>query len=269
VRFVLFFVVGPSRTGSSLMARCIDDHPRAICLCESEINRALFGDYFLELHCDRMMSHGLPLREIIRHFDRKKQDDIASWLNWYADIGPPLALLYGKTYVTALGEKSPDFFVCPELVEHMAANYPLIYTVRDPRAILRSIEIQGDTTREHKDERWRSLVQNYSAWKPYLDQSNVLVVRYEDLLTDPLGVIQVIYLHLSLPDSTRFLEQFPRPFPQRFLWESVVAQDSGKSRDFDPSRIMSWKTDLNDEQLGLVYSNATVLEFMQRFGYAD
>ena len=34
-----FFIIGPLRTGSSLMARCIDDHPGSICLCESEINR--------------------------------------------------------------------------------------------------------------------------------------------------------------------------------------------------------------------------------------
>ena len=43
----LFFAVGPLRTGSSLMARCIDDHPAAICLCESEINRAFFKDHYL------------------------------------------------------------------------------------------------------------------------------------------------------------------------------------------------------------------------------
>ncbi len=76
----LFFAVGPLRTGSSLMARCIDDHPAAICLCESEINRALFKEYYLELHCERMVSHGLTLQEAIRFVDRKKQDDIPTWL---------------------------------------------------------------------------------------------------------------------------------------------------------------------------------------------
>ena len=269
VRFGRFFIVGPLRTGSSLLARCVDDHPTAMCLCESEINRALFKDYFLELHCERMMSHGLTLQETVRFLDRKKQDDITSWLDWYADVGPPLALLYGKSFVTVFGEKSPDFFFCPELVEHLAANYPLIYTVRDPRAILRSIEIQKDATREAKDQRWHTLIQNYTAWKPYLDQPNLLVVRYEDLLTDPLGVMRVIHLHVGLPDSLRFLESFPRAFPQRFLWESVVAHESGVRKDFDPGRIMSWKSDLTDEQLGRVYSNLSVLEFMQRFSYVD
>jgi hypothetical protein len=185
----LFFAVGPLRTGSSLMARCIDDHPAAICLCESEINRALFKDHYLELHCERMVNHGLTLEETIRYLDRKKPNDITSWLNWYSDVAPRFTKLYGKHYVPAFGEKSPDFFESPELVEHLASSYPLIYTVRDPRAVLRSIEIQGDASPEDKAERW------------------------------------------------------------------------------DTFRITSWKTTLTDEQLNLVYSNQTIVEFMQRFGY--
>jgi hypothetical protein len=263
----LFFVVGPLRTGSSLMARCIDDHPAAICLCESEINRALFNDYFLELHCERMMGHGLALSEVIRYLDRKKQDDIASWLDWYSDISPRLAALYGKHYVPIFGEKSPNLFEAPRLVAHVAENYPLIYTVRDPRAILRSILVQDDTLLEDKADRWYALIQNYVAWKPYLDEVNLLVVRYEDLITAPTKTMESVYSHLNLPMSLRFLDQFPRLFPQRFLWETSVAAESGIRKDFDPSRINSWRRALTDEQLGLVYSNATLVEFMARFGY--
>ena len=54
-----FFIIGPFRTGSSLMARRIDDHPEAICLCESEINRALFKFYYTQLHAQRMEGHGI------------------------------------------------------------------------------------------------------------------------------------------------------------------------------------------------------------------
>ena len=39
IRFGRFVIVGPLRTDSSLLARCIDDHPTAMWLCESEINR--------------------------------------------------------------------------------------------------------------------------------------------------------------------------------------------------------------------------------------
>jgi len=263
----LFFAVGPLRTGSSLMARCIDDHPAAICLCESEINRALFGDHFFELHCERMVKHGLTLEEAVRFMDRKKQNDIPSWLAWYAQIAAHLSALYNKRYLPVFGEKSPDLFQSPELVEFMADHFPLIYTVRDPRAIYRSIEVQDDATPELKAERWDSLVQNYLAWKPFLNGSNLLVVRYEDLLSNPTEAMRRVYEHLGIPHSLRFLEPFPRHYPARFLWETAVAWESGVNREFDASRIWSWKSTLNREQLAIVYSNPTIIEFIDRFGY--
>src|SRR3954453_5295045 len=106
----LFFVVGPLRTGSSLMARCLDDHPSMICLCESEINRALFRDYFVELHATRMAAHGFGLNDTIRLLDRKKQDDVTGLMRWYAEAYPRLTALYNKPGATLLGDKSPDFY---------------------------------------------------------------------------------------------------------------------------------------------------------------
>src|SRR6478736_10204669 len=105
----MFFVIGPLRTGTSLLSRCIDDHPRAICLCESEINRALFTDYYVELHCMRMAAHGLTLDETIARLDRKKQEDLESWKRWFSEVAPRFSELYGKPDSAILGDKSPDF----------------------------------------------------------------------------------------------------------------------------------------------------------------
>ncbi len=263
----LFFIVGPLRTGSSLMARCIDDHPAAMCLCESEINRALFLDYFIEHHCQRMVVHGLSLEQAIRLLDRKKQDDLDCFKRWYEDVTPLLCDLYGKYDEPLVGDKSPDFYRSPELVTYLASSYPLIYTVRDPRAILSSIETQSDATTEDKTWRWDSLLQNYLTWKPFLDDSRLLAVRYEDLVTIPETTMRTVYAHLGLAYSSRFLGKFKRSFPERFLWTTAIDWESGIRKEFDSSRISSWMTSLNEEQLRRVYSNATIVEFMKRFGY--
>lgn len=197
----LFFIIGPLRTGSSLMARCVDDHPQAICLCESEINRALFRDYFVELHGQRMQEHGLTSSEVVAFLDRKQQEDVGSLLKWYQDVRPRISSLLGKPEITAFGDKSPDFFQSPELVQHFASNFPLIYTVRDPRAIFRSIDSQSDATVRDKAIRWESLIANYRACKPYLDASNFLIVRFEDLISAPQPTMTAVYSHLGLPDS--------------------------------------------------------------------
>ncbi|ODU01119.1 MAG: hypothetical protein ABS79_02215 [Planctomycetes bacterium SCN 63-9] len=263
----LAFVIGPLRTGSSLMSRCLDDHPSMICLCESEINRALFGDLAVEHHSNRMAAHGLSLNNVIRLLDRKRQGDVKSLFDWYGQVFPMLRHRLEKPGATLLGDKSPDYSRCPEIVEAFARQHRLIYTVRDPRAIFASIEVQDDATPQAKAERWEFLIQNYAAWKPHLDSPNVLVVRYEDLVTSPIPTMSGVYRHLCLPESTRFLEPFRRVHPGRFLWPTAVDFATGISRDFDPSRLSSWKSKLDAGQLDRIQKEPIIAEFMDRFGY--
>lgn len=264
-----FFIIGPLRTGSSLLSRCLDDHPECICLCESEINRALFPEYDAQYHYWRMMAHGLALDEAIGFLNRRKQDDLSSLMGWYSDVLPRLSDLYGKETVVMFGDKSPDLFRSPALIRHLSANYPLLYSVRDPRAIFSSIQGQDDSSAEEKVVRWESLIQNYLAWKPHLDSPNVLIVRYEDLVANPSATMQSVYQHLGLRPSQRFLMSFRRAFPERFLWSTAVDYTTGMKQEFDPRRITSWRGTLTADHLDHISANEVVLEFMERFGYRD
>ena len=229
---------------SSLMVRCLDDHPAAIGLCESEINRALYSDYFVELHCQRMVVHGLSLEQSIRLLDRKKQDDLEAFMRTrYQDVTPLLCDLYGKYDDPLVGDKSPDYYRSPELVEYLASSFPLIYTVRDPRAILSSIETQSDATPQEKAERWDFLIQNYVSWKL---SSMPRTYWPSDTKTSSRArkrpMRSVHYSHLGLAYSSRFLGKFKRCFPERFLWTTAVDWETGIRKEFDSSRISSWMT---------------------------
>ena len=263
----LFFIIGPLRTGSSLMARCMDDHPAVICLCESEITRALFTDYYLKLHMRRMIAHGLNRDEVISYLDRKKQDDLFSLIAWYTEVVPRLSTLYDKPVVLAVGDKTPDFYRTPVLVRHLISHHRLIYTVRDPRAILASIEAQTDQSERDRVNRWKSLAQNYITWKPFLEHPNVIVTRYEDLLRGPESTMANVYEHVGLIHSPRFLRDFPRVAPRRFLWNTAVDYETGAAKEFDPSRIDTWRNSLTKSQLDRVARDKTMAEFIERFGY--
>jgi len=115
-----FFLIGPLRTGSSLMARCVDDHPSLICLCESEINRALFGEFIVHHHSRRMEAHGFTLRDVILLINRKKQNDVANLMRWYTEAFKRVRELYQKPDAFMLGDKSPDFARDHEIVERFA-----------------------------------------------------------------------------------------------------------------------------------------------------
>ena len=263
-----FFLIGPLRTGSSLLARCIDDHPDAICLCESEINRALFAPYALAHHVARMKAHGLPAQVALELLNGRRQDSVGDWRSWYSAVRPLLGERYGKSNLRALGDKSPDFFAAPALVEAIAGSELLFYTVRDPRAILRSIWRQTDSTPDEKAERWEFLKANIRCWRPHWDRPNVLTVRFEDLVGEPVATLARVYAHLGLAPSTRFLEPFRRLDHRRFLWDTAVDWDSGSPRDFDSSRAELEADDLTREHQGWVTGDPDIAGFIERFGYA-
>lgn len=263
----LFFLVGPLRTGSSLLSRCIDDHPDAICLCESEINRTLFPPYCIAQHFVRMEKHGFRPYPILQLIDGRRQDSVDDWRDWYSAVLPMVRERYGKPHVTVLGDKSPDFFTAPALVEAIVDDL-LIYTVRDPRAILRSIwHPREDSTEPEKTERWDLLKRNIRCWKPHWDRPNLLAVRYEDLVGRPLATMNGIYAHLGLEPSDRFLQPFERSDPMRFLWETAVDWKSGKAKPLDAGRAEISDDHLGQSHIGWIYEDPEITGFMKRFGY--
>lgn len=260
-----FSLIGPLRTGSSLLARCIDDHPQLICLCESEINRALFGEYFLKLHFQRMLKHGLRPIEIAELLDRKNQNSSSDYEKWHNQLLPIVKTKYKKETVKAMGDKSPDFYRTPSLARHLELEHRLIYTIRDPRAVYRSIQAD-QTPQVQKDQRWAAFLANTSFWKNLTAEGDVLVVRFEDLVASPEEQMNRIYEFLGAEESTAFQESFPRFFPERFLWKNVTEKaDSGVS--FVNNKVSLWKEELSVETISRLQKDDRVVELLQRFEY--
>lgn len=262
----LVFIVGPLRTGSSLTSRCLDDHPRAICLCESEISHALFPPFKTRLHFDRMEAHGLGPREIVGLLDGKRQGVVPDMVRWYADALPILKHRLATPQPLVLADKSPDLDVAPGAVEAIAPRYHLVYTVRNPRAILRSIW-RDDTPESEKLKRWAAFKRNVSNWAPHWDRPNLLVSRYEDLVRTPEAAMRAIYSHCGLEWSDRFMDGFERLFPRRFLWTTAIDWETGVRRAFDPAKAEVRDEDLGDVERGLLKGDAQVAAFCERFGY--
>ncbi|MCB2066173.1 MAG: sulfotransferase [Erythrobacter sp.] len=260
------FIVGPLRTGSSLTARCLDDHPQAICLCESEVSRALFAPFATRLHFDRMEAHGLGPREIMGLLDGKLQGSVDDLLRWYGDVLPILEGRLGKHGAAVLGDKSPDLDLAPATVALVAERFRLVYTVRDPRAILRSIW-RDDEPESEKLARWHSFKRNVASWMPFWDRPNLLVSRYEDLVRTPEAAMHSIYAHCGLAYSDRYMQGFERLFPRRFLWTTAIDWETGVRRQFNPARAEVSDADLGDVERSLLAGDRQVAMFRERFGY--
>ncbi|WP_390895653.1 sulfotransferase family protein [Stieleria tagensis] len=263
-----FFIVGPLRTGSSLLARCLDDHPQLICFCESEINRTLFEPYLTHLHFLRMRHHGFGPQEIVRLLDRKQQNDVGNVVRWYREAKEIGQSRFAKPNVIAYGDKSPDFFLSRPLVSLLLSDYRLLYSIRDPRAIFCSIESSEGSSDQEKRNRWNALIRNWDCWEPHLDRHNVHAVRYEDVISDPSETLSSAYRHIGVHPSLQFLEPFERRFPSRFLWKTAIDWETGIQKDFDVSRIGRWREILSSDQLEFVKKDPTARRIMDRFGYS-
>lgn len=262
---IRFSLIGPLRTGSSLLSRCLDDHPELICLCESEINRALFGEMYVKLHFQRMRKHGLHPFEIIGLLDRKKQNSTGDYELWHQKAVPILAEKYGKSGILGIGDKSPDFYRTPDLARHVEAEHILVYTMRDPRAIYRSVWADR-TPEDEKENRWSSFKANFEFWKESLAGDNVCIVRYEDLLSDSEKELRRIFAHLGVEHSSAYRESFPRVFPDRFLWKSVT-ENADKGVEFVLSKSDFWREELSADVVSRIQDDPAVREVLDRFGY--
>lgn len=261
-----FSIIGALRTGSSLLTRCLDDHPEIICLCESEINRTLFPGYCQSLHLGRMKSHGLNPEEVFKLLNGKRQCNLHCYEKWHDQLFPILQNRYSSQGARVLGDKSPDFFRTPALVNHLRANHRLIYTARDPRAVFRSISADS-TEQRAKDNRWKSFQNNYEVWMPYLEDTSVITVRFEDLIARPRHEMKRIHQHLSVKDSDQFMRETPRKFPKRFLWKTNVDLHTGVPLPLDTKSCDKWKTGLSNAQISIVESNPLVRQYCKTFGY--
>ena len=105
-----------------------------------------------------MVNHGLTLREAIYFcgpqetagYSKLARRGIRRWQRGFPSCT-------ASAICRSSAKRARIFFRVPELVAYLADHFPLIYTVRDPRAILRSIVSQDDSSAELKAERWEAL----------------------------------------------------------------------------------------------------------------
>ena len=240
-----FFIVGPPRTGSTIMARCIDDHPKCICLFEAYIQKKAFGCSITRGHSGRMKAHGFT-REQTDNL-RGKVHDSVSFLNWYDDCAEILKPLYDKVEATHIGDV---IAVCPQ-AKKAIQSFPKILTIRDPRAVWYSGQFHYLGKRNYLPKYYSCLKENL----PYLETT--LVVKFEDFIREPEKTMNQVYTFLGLPYDDSFMNRTNKPYDKRFDFNPNAVQK------FDVSMINKWekssvKIDIPDR----------IKKLAEKFGYS-
>ena len=260
------FVVGPGRSGTSLVRNLLNLDPEVAIAPES---------HFLDLWLPRFADRGAPRRVVeelwpayasSRLVERLGLDDAA--LARLAQAPDPRSLFAGivrsfadPRRASVVGEKTPAHFRYVDRLLEWFPDARVVFVLRDPRSVVASLVVldaswASGTLADHI-ALWRDAARAAIAWR---GDPRVTVVRYEDLVADPLG---------HIPDLHQFLtgRSFDPAWMQRLPDAGLVAATGSLRPDQGVSnaRIGAWRDRLSEREATAVV--VACRREMQALGY--
>jgi hypothetical protein len=258
------FIVGCPRSGTTLLRRMLDRHPRLAILGETQfhllvyLRRNAFGDLKDPAKRRRLIDEylqsrpikaaGLNIAELAEKLAREAgsyQALFTSLLSYYADS-------QGKP---RYGEKTALHALFLNTLRDWFPGALILHLVRDPRATVASLQrapwASGSVVTNAR--KWLKLNQ---AARLFRERPGYLEIRYEALVTDPVRELQAICTFLG--------EEYS---PAMIVPEQHSAED-GETRwmtAVTPARLDAWKNQLTPHQVAQI--EWVLGAAMESFGY--
>lgn len=271
---VYFFCVGPAKSGTTLLARVLDQHPDVACIWESYAFHPLSSASIFNPASNSWRKHGFHetdirrwasiwraqpraiLRRVLRRFTGRTVLATSCFRKTMPEAMADFAQRCGARVV---GDKWPRY------IDHLGdvlAVFPAgkyIYNVRDPRGLWNSA--QTFRGRQRGDELLRRMLSTDQRIQPYLAQPNFLVLRYEDLVRTPQATCRQLFGFLDCEFSEEYLHYDPAtdPFPERWGW----VPEAGKQ--LDPWHTAKWQEQMRPEEIERVSDEASW--FIDKYRY--
>jgi hypothetical protein len=223
-----FFIMGPPRSGTTLVEQLLNSHSRLAVYHESSyypIFRAdlhRYGDLRHEPNLRRLITH---LQEVIRAQwqNPPEMEDFLKVLSAPTFEGVFAAFLH--LYARAQGklrggDKSPlHYRYLSEILERFPES-PVIFLIRDPRDTVFSMMKRFGVSLALGARTWNESLESYSrASRP------VHLVRYEELVEKPAESVKAICAFLCEPYEPamlRFFERIPERLRTSPIHESLL-----------------------------------------------
>lgn len=275
----LFFIVGTSRSGTTLLQALLNAHSDVLIPPETHFFKyedelsarwyqwmkaaplRAFVDYLFE-EKRRMEDLGIDREELVRAI---KKAGVESKTELFLLV----MALYGakKGGATVLGEKTPRHLL---YVDELADRYPdarFLVLFRDPRAkALSERHVPfGSPSLFVSAWRWRSYVQEHFALEQKLSSDRYFQTTYETLVRDPEAEIRKITSFLGIEFEDQMLtfynrEEEEKGYPEREQWKENTMKPIQKDR------IDRWKEELSRPEIKLV--EATAGPYLAEMGYS-
>lgn len=255
------FVLGPPRSGTTLVAKLLNAHPQVLVTNETRI-ATFFEHAFRDLptgdrgglHCAR--EHGAEVVAALREHGRSITESA------YAKI----AVAQGKKQVRYWGDKNPHLSSMLEVVDEWFPEAMFVAVRRDPRDIVCSIlelwaRMDLVPARDPDADRWdvpdeklanvcktvlRS-IQDEERFLSKLSEDRVFRLNYERLVQDPQSVLPPLFTSFLKFADAREAMAAMTAMSERDVHGAIA----GKV-DFQSRSLGRWKRDLDDDQQRVV-----------------
>lgn len=169
----------------------------------------------------------------------------------------PEEVIEGKVVVGKLPKKASKLHTV------MAEGLGIIFMMRDPRDVLISKHFEKPHRYWTSTARW---IRTATVALEYQDHPNVLLIKYEDLISNPNMVQNAIAERFHLEETRRF-EHCYKSFDSS---DEYNAKTMNGIRPLDKSRIGSWKDGyVNEKFVNRLMKNNEMTDLMKHFGYID
>lgn len=259
------FLLGAPRSGTTLLCRILDAHPRVLMTNENAV--------FLQLADAVEKSRGGSKNGVA--YGKQNHEKWAAFLDARAkplieEYYGELAAAAGKRDLAYWGEKHPHFVAC---LDWLGAHWPdacYVYIVRDPRDSACSIGEMTGRGAARGLETWRNFTRTTEKFLAAVPPERQAFLKYEDLVADYLGASERVLAALGLPADPAVREHIERfrDVDAHRLSPGVLngLKRAGEKRDYAATAVGRHARDMSAEDLAL--ADELVGEWLDRYGYA-
>ncbi len=260
----IFFILGTSRSGSTLLQRMLSSHSDLVIPPETHffhssqhLKKELQQAQQKEKFRNALINYWYDQKTRIQDMDLRKEEVIneSKRFNFFDPVDLftlQLTLYRVERNKAIVGEKTPRHMLhVPDILD----AYPeakIIALFRDPRAKAYS-EIKapfGSPSVQISAKRWRKYVQTHERMVEELPSNQYMMLRYTDLISDVKGALQKICTFLGVNFEEEMLN-----YHKRTETGFAEGEKSWKKQTLKPlqkNRNDEWKSGLSNWQISLI-----------------
>lgn len=246
-----FFHIGSEKTGTTIIARLIDQHPKIACMNEA----------FFLLHGHKASIFNPQIKTPRHGYTLEQRAIWSTYIRGTRDYKIPIVDALEDFRKRCKAETVGDSWVryishIDEMVE-MFPDAKYLYNVRDPRAVW----LSGETFKNKHlgDNILRAMLMRDKIIQNYKDKLNILTFKYEDVITNPVGLMTAICKFLGHDYCPNYLEYSKEDDPYPLRWGQVT------HKEIEPYHIDKWKKLVKVKKIREI--NKLSKDFMERYGY--